>query len=190
MPLLIALPYIILEVLTFWGLATWLGVGWALLVLLLCFFGGLWIAAFEMRRISQAAAKQQIDPGRAAGDYGLLAAGAVLVALPGIASSLIGLLLIIPLTRAVVRKMLARKLRASIENMGVRSFEATNMYRQQASYGHFADPNSAPTPSAATDSAHPVIDEEEIQQWTSTLDPDDFRGGDDTNGSDKEQSDK
>lgn len=190
MPLLIALPYIILEVLTFWGLASWLGVGWALLVLLLCFFGGLWIAAFEMRRISQAAAKQQADPGRVAGDFGLLAAGSVLVALPGIATSLIGLLLILPPTRAVVRRILVRKLRTSIENMGVRSFEATNMYRQRASYGNFADPNAAPATSTAADPAHPVIDEEEIQQWSSSLDPDDFLGGDDSDGSDKGQQRK
>lgn len=168
MPLLIALPYFILEVLTFWGLASWLGLGWAILAIIVCFFGGLWLAAYQMRSISRAAAAQRIDPGRAAGDTGLLAAGAVLVALPGIATSLLGLLLVIPPTRAVVRKMLARKLRTTIENLGVRSFEATNMYRERASYGNFRDPETPQKPD------HEVIDEEEIQNWTSNLDPEDF----------------
>ncbi|MGD7001308.1 FxsA family protein [Corynebacterium halotolerans] len=171
MPLLIALPYFLLEVLTFWALASWLGLGWALLVLVLCFFGGLWIAAAEMRRISRAAATHNIDPGRAAGDYGLLAAGAVLVALPGIATSVLGLLLIIPPTRAVVRGILARRFRRAIEDMGVRSFEMTNAYRQRASYGSFSDPNAPQGPETPE---HPVIDETEIQEWTSQLDPDDF----------------
>lgn len=166
MPLLIALPYFLLEVLTFWLLASWLGLGWALLTLVLCFVGGLWIAAAEMRRISRAAATQQIDPGKAAGDYGLLAAGAVLVALPGIATSVVGLLLVLPPTRAVIRGMLARKLRATIEDMGVRSFQMTDSYRQRASYGNFTDPDAT-----AQDM---VIDEGEIQEWTSQVDPEDF----------------
>lgn len=173
-PLLIALPYFLLEVLTFWGLASWLGLGWALLVLVLCFVGGLWLAATEMRRISHAAATKRIDPGRAAGDYGLLAAGAVLVALPGIATSVAGLLLVIPPTRAVIRRMLARKLRSTIEDMGVRSFQMTDSYRQRASYGNFTDPD-APAGTAP----NTVIDEEEIQEWTSQLDPEDFRDDND-----------
>lgn len=168
-PLLIALPYFLLEVLTFWLLASWLGLGWALLTLVLCFVGGLWIAAAEMRRISRAAATQQIDPGKAAGDYGLLAAGAVLVALPGIATSVVGLLLVLPPTRAVIRGMLARKLRATIEDMGVRSFQMTDSYRQRASYGNFTDPDAP-----AGGAQNTVIDEEEIQEWTSQVDPEDF----------------
>lgn len=178
MPLLIALPYILLEVLTFWALTSWVGLGWALLILLLSFFGGLWIAAFEMRRISQAVTSQRIDPGRAAGNYGLLAAGAVLVALPGIATSVLGLLLIIPPTRAMIRGVLARKLRATIEDMGVRSFEMANANRQRASYGYFTDPNQ-PEKSAGEDPDHPVIEEAEIQEWTSQLDPEDFRDDND-----------
>lgn len=175
MPLLIALPYFLLEVLAFWGLASWLGVGWALLVLVLCFVGGLWLAASEMRRISRAAAAQQVDPGRAAGDYGLLAAGAVLVALPGIATSVLGLLLVLPPTRAVLRGMLARKLRKTIEDMGVRSFQMTNSYRQRASYGTFTDPDAATGTGPGDDEQHTVIDEERLQEWSSSLDPDDFR---------------
>ncbi|QGU07377.1 phage T7 F exclusion suppressor FxsA [Corynebacterium occultum] len=177
MPLLIALPYFILEILTFWALASWLGLGWAILAIIVAFFGGLWLAAAQMRSISQAAATQKIDPGQAAGDTGLLAAGAVLVALPGIATTLLGLLLIIPPTRMVIRKILARKLRTSIENLGVRSFEATNMYRERASYGNFRDPNTQASQAGHPSQGQPnheVIDEAEIQEWTSNLDPEDF----------------
>ena len=51
-PVLIAIPYFLIEALAFWGVARWLGVGWALILLFLFFFGGLFLAATEMRRIA------------------------------------------------------------------------------------------------------------------------------------------
>ncbi|MEJ5927308.1 FxsA family protein [Corynebacterium sp. H128] len=165
MPLLIAIPYFIIEALAFWGVSKLIGVGWALVALFVCFFGGLVLAAFEMQRIGRSALRNQgqVSAGRIAGDYGLIAAGAIGVALPGFVTFVLGLLLILPPTRALFRGMLAKKLRVKVENLGMRGFEATNRYRQEASYGSFKDPNKS------------VIDEDEIQQWSDNLDPEDFK---------------
>ncbi|QGU01970.1 phage T7 F exclusion suppressor FxsA [Corynebacterium kalinowskii] len=164
MPLIIAIPYFLIEALAFWGVSQLIGVGWALVALFLTFFGGLVLAAFEMKRIGRVALHQQkVNPGRLAGDYGLLAAGAILVALPGFVTTVLGLLFILSPTRALVRGMLAKKLRVKVENLGMKGFEQANRYREQASYGSFMDPNK------------PVIDEEEIHDWSENVKPEDFK---------------
>lgn len=164
MPLIIAIPYFIIEALAFWGVSQLIGVGWALVALFVCFFGGLVLAAFEMQRIGKVALRSQhVHPGRLAGDYGLLAAGAILVALPGFVTTALGLLLILSPTRALVRGMLAKKIRTKVEELGMKGFEQANRYRQQASYGSFADPNK------------PVIDEDEIEDWSRNIKPEDFK---------------
>lgn len=177
-PALIAIPYLLIEMLAFIGVVQWLGLGRALGLLFLFFFGGLLLAAVEMRRISRAATSQvstgQGDPGAIAGNFGLTAFGAMLVALPGFVSSVIGILLMIPPTRALLRGMLAKRLRKMIEDIGIRSFESVNGYRTQASYGNFGGftpgaPGTTPRREEPT-----VIDAEEIQEWTSQVNPEDF----------------
>lgn len=173
-PAAIAIPYFIIEILAFIGVVMWLGIGWAIGLLFIAFFGGLALAAVEMQRISRSAAAQQAtgqgSPGAIAGNIGLTAAGAILVVMPGFVSSILGLLLIIPLTRAIIRRILAKRLRSMIENLGVRGFEAANGYRTQASYGAFGSADGFG--SAANEPV--VLDEEEIQEWTSDLKPEDF----------------
>ena len=169
MPIFIAIPYILTEALAFWLVASWLGVGWALLLLLLFFFGGLLLAATEMRRIALKLSQGRVNAGRGAGDYGLVAAGALGVAMPGFITTVIGLLLIISPTRSVVRGILARKMRRKIEDLGVRGFEAANRYRQTTSYGTFVvdhHPAEDPTTSGP--------DDQEIQRWSSEVTPEDF----------------
>lgn len=168
MPLLFAIPYFFIEALSFYAMASWLGVGKALLALFVVFFVGIVVAAWEMRRISVQLAKTPTDPAKIAGNFGLVAAGAVLLALPGFASSIMGLLFILPPTRALVRKVLARKMRHSIENLGVRSFEMTNTYRQRTSYGSFGTGATASQPDPI------IIDEQEIRDWTKDVKPEDF----------------
>lgn len=174
-PAAIAIPYFIIEILAFIGVVMWLGFGWALGLLALFFIGGLLLAGVELRRISRSAAIHQASgqgsAGAIAGNIGLTAAGAILVAMPGFVSSIVGLLFIFSPTRALFRKMLAKRLRGAIENMGVRGFEAVNGYRTQASYGNFG---AAFNPEAQPAADPIVLDEEEIQTWTSDLKPEDF----------------
>lgn len=161
MPLMIALPYMFFEALAFWAVARWLGVGWALLLLIAFFFVGIVLAAWQMRAIASKLARGKQSAGSAAGDLGLVAAGAVGVALPGFVTSIFGLALILSPTRALARKFMAQRLRAKVERLGVRSFEATNAYRKRASYGSFGGGE--------------VLEEEDIRRWSSNIDPDDFR---------------
>ncbi|AKE41196.1 FxsA [Corynebacterium kutscheri] len=168
MRLLAVFPYVLIETLAFWGVASWLGVGKALLLLLGFFFGGLFIAAWQMNGIARKAVEGKQGPGQTVGDLGLIAAGAMAVALPGFVSSILGLLLIIPPTRSIIRSVLARKLRALVEDFGMRSYQAANMNRPRANFGSFNEDFSSPHASAQ------VIDEQEIQQWSKNVSPDDF----------------
>lgn len=164
MPLVIFIPYFFIEALAFWGVSEWLGVGWALFALFAFMAGGVVLAAWEMRQISVKLATGGRSPGASAGDLGLVAAGAMLVALPGFVTSIFGLLLIIAPTRSLIRKMMAKRMRSWLEDMGVRSYNATNQYRHHAQYGSF-------TPKSDDD---PGFDENQIQIWTRDVKPEDF----------------
>lgn len=177
-PAVIAIPYFIVEILAFIGVVMWLGLGWAFGLLALFFIVGLLLAGLEMQRISKAAAQHQASgagsAGAIAGNIGLTAAGAILVAMPGFVTSIIGLLFILPPTRALFRKLLAKKLRSAIENLGVRGFEAVNGYRTHASYGSFGNFPDASNHPSQNPQRPIVIDEDEIQEWTSHVKPEDF----------------
>ncbi len=180
MPFLIALPYLLIEALVFWLVATWIGVGWTLIAIFALMPLGIALAGIEMRRTGLAAAAQRLSPGRIAADYGLLTAGAILAALPGFTTSALSLLLIFPPTRALIRAGLAAKLQSMIVDLGVRSFEVTNSFRPDAGYGSFG--GGAPGAGAdGADGQEPhdpiVIDEEKIQEWTRDVRPEDFDGG-------------
>ncbi|MDO5511159.1 FxsA family protein [Corynebacterium sp.] len=163
MPFLLALlPVLIIEALVFWAVGSWLGVGWALLIMFGLMAAGLIAMPFEMRRVGRLAAGQKISAGRLAGDYGLLTAGAILAGTPGIATSILGLLLILPPTRALARRVAAKKMMKSIEDLGVRSYEATASRRPGTTYGSFGDPEQ-------------VIDEQEVRDWTRDVRPEDFK---------------
>lgn len=166
------LSYFILEVAVFYFLATGLGVGKALLIFFAFVFGGMFLAIGQMRSISKKLAKGADNAATLAGDVGLVAAGAFFLAVPGILSSIIGLLFLLPPTRFLIRKTLAKRLRVAIEDMGVRSFEATNAYRERVSYGSFGNANAA---SQQQGSNPIVIDEEEIAEWSAQVKPEDFK---------------
>lgn len=164
MPLILAVfPVLIVEALVFWAVSSWLGFGWALLLMFALMVAGFVFGPVEMRRVGALAANQKISAGRLAGDYGLLSAGVILAGTPGIATSVLGLLLIFPPVRGLIRGVLAKKLMASVEDLGVRAFDATNAGRPGTNYGSFSDPEAE------------VIDESEISEWTRDVRPEDFK---------------
>lgn len=169
--------------------------GWAILALFLVLIAGQLLAASEMRRISINLHRRTISPARAMGDYGLLAFGALLLAVPGFVSSLAGLLLITPPIRAGIRHTMAQRLRASVESFGMKGFEAVNTYRQRASYGTFAEAKEGTLRPDTTAAQHPeenrseVIDESEIAEWMRTVSPEDFSDKPHNSGSDRRRAD-
>ncbi|WP_018295492.1 FxsA family protein [Corynebacterium lubricantis] len=180
MPLV--LGYVLVELVAFIALGAWIGYGWAILTAVgLMLFGSL-LASISLRRTLQAANSPQANAGRIAGDTGLIMAGWVLSLVPGIVSSIIGLLLVFGPTRALIRRSAARRLTHGIEDFGVRMYEQSPMAQQHTQYGSFGD-DSARRQHPSQGYAHPmdqndmVIDEEEIKEWSEGLDPDDFKEG-------------
>ena len=132
--------YFLVETLVFYAIAKWLGVGTALLLLLGVFFGGFLVALWQMSRLGRLAQRRGLSPrdsSRLLGDMGLVAAGTVGVALPGFVSSVVGLVLIVPVTRAVVRRVVAKRLQERISVAGARSFARVYESRPRARYGRF-----------------------------------------------------
>lgn len=180
MPLVVVIPYLLIEALAFYGVSKLIGTGWALVALIAFFFGGLMLAAVEMRSIARKLQAGREKPGAAAGDLGLVAAGAFGVALPGFVTTIAGLLLIIAPTRVLVRQLLARQLRRRLEEFGGRAFETVSMRASDgapASYGTFVI-NEDGSPA---DGSAPL--DEDISQWSRTITPEDF--GTDTGSNDK-----
>ncbi|MEV3904654.1 FxsA family protein [Mycobacterium sp. NPDC050551] len=99
------LLYAVVELAVLVALVSTLGFGWTLLLVLATFVLGLALAGSQLRRqigrlqsgLTAASARGAVT------DSALVALGTVLVAIPGVASSVLGALLLLPPTRAAVR---------------------------------------------------------------------------------------
>ncbi|MGX9673112.1 FxsA family protein [Mycobacterium sp. HM-7] len=100
------LVYALVEVAVLAALASTIGVAWTLLALLATFVVGLAIAGTQITRhfsrLAEALSARSADPTLAT-DSLLVALGTVLVVLPGLASSVLGALMLVPFTRRAVR---------------------------------------------------------------------------------------
>ncbi|MFT4200647.1 FxsA family protein [Gordonia sp. (in: high G+C Gram-positive bacteria)] len=104
----ILLLYAVIEVAAFAGLIAWLGVGWALLITLATAVGGyLFLAARGRRVVSdlRRAARNEIRPTEPLPDTALLGLSSVLVILPGIVSTALGVILMAGPTRRAARPL-------------------------------------------------------------------------------------
>jgi UPF0716 protein FxsA len=105
------LLYLVVEIVALVALGSVIGVGWTLLVLLAGSVLGLWLARREGVRAAQAIA-EAVTNRRVAHvemtDGMLVAAGGVLLFVPGLVTDVAGLLLLLPPTRALVRRRLVR----------------------------------------------------------------------------------
>ncbi|MFP5069226.1 FxsA family protein [Pseudonocardia nantongensis] len=103
------LLYVVLEVLAIVALASWIGAGWTVLVLLVGSLLGLLLARREGVRAARALATavQRGKLAHAEATDGLLVALAgVLLFLPGLITDVLGLALVFPPTRALARRRL------------------------------------------------------------------------------------
>lgn len=105
------LLYLVVEIVALVALGSAIGLGWTLVVLLAGSLLGLWLARREGVRAAQALAAA-VGERRVAHpevtDGLLVAAGGVLLFLPGLVTDVAGLLLVLPPTRALVRRRLVR----------------------------------------------------------------------------------
>ena len=103
----------LLEIAVFVAVAAWIGIGWTILATLATSGLGLvLLGRHGTRALSQLRdrARGGQPPGRALGDAGLVAAGGMLMLLPGFVGDVVGLLCLLPGTRALPRLMIVRLL--------------------------------------------------------------------------------
>jgi UPF0716 protein FxsA len=103
----------LLEIVVFVLLAAWIGIGWTILAVLATSGLGLLLLGKQGTRTLaelRDRARAGEPPGRALGDAGLIAVGGLLMVLPGFLGDLVGLLCLLPGTRALPRLLIVRTL--------------------------------------------------------------------------------
>ena len=110
MPVLLGLVlYVAVEIAAVVAVASWLGIGWTLLLLLgLSLLGALLLRREGTRawRSFRAAVAEGRPPGREALDGMLVLTGAVLIVLPGFVTDVLALLCLLPFTRRLLGRVL------------------------------------------------------------------------------------
>ncbi|PWW24319.1 UPF0716 protein FxsA [Geodermatophilus normandii] len=105
------------EIIVFALVAAWIGVAWTLLAALATTVLGWTLVARQGTRALadlRERARMHRPPGSAATDAGLVAAGGVLMVLPGFLGDVVGLLCLLPPTRPLVRAVVGRGLAATL----------------------------------------------------------------------------
>jgi len=102
---------VLAELVVFVLVAAWIGVGWTVLATLATSALGWALLARQGTKALadlRERARTRRSPGRELGDAGLVAAGGLLMVLPGFIGDLVGLLCLLPATRPLVRGALTR----------------------------------------------------------------------------------
>ncbi|MFG3615656.1 FxsA family protein [Nocardia sp. NPDC047654] len=108
MPALLFVLYVVVEVAALVAAGQLIGVLPTILVLIAGSAAGLLLVGSQGRRVFEQfrrAARGEVAPGTAVADGALVAAGGVLMFVPGLVTSLFGLLLLLPPTRVLVRPL-------------------------------------------------------------------------------------
>jgi UPF0716 protein FxsA len=101
------LVYVVVELAVVVMLASTIGLGWTLLLLLGAFAAGTALAGSQLKRqVTRLRSGLSTQQSRVASDGALVALGTVLVVVPGLVSTAAGLLLLLPPTRAAARPVL------------------------------------------------------------------------------------
>ena len=99
--------YVVVELAVVVALASTIGLGWTVLLLLAAFLAGITLAGSQLKRqLTRLRSGLTTQQSRAASDSALVALGTVLVVVPGLVSTAAGLLLLFPPTRAAARPLL------------------------------------------------------------------------------------
>ncbi|MBF6220407.1 FxsA family protein [Nocardia abscessus] len=108
MPALLFVLYVVVEVAALVAVGQLIGVLPTVLVLIAGSAAGILLVGAQGRRVFEQfrrAARGEVAPGTAVADGALVAAGGVLMFVPGLVTSLFGLLLLLPPTRSLLRPL-------------------------------------------------------------------------------------
>ncbi len=100
------LVYAVVELAALWALASTIGLGRTLLILTATFVVGVAVAAAQLKRQLARLRTWQVTARGALTDGASMALATLLVVIPGLVTSALGLLLLFPLTRPAVRPLL------------------------------------------------------------------------------------
>jgi UPF0716 protein FxsA len=101
------LVYVLVELAVLVALASTIGLGWTLLLLLAAFVAGLALAGSQLKRqLARLRSGLTTPQSQLATDGAMVALGSVLVVVPGLVTTAAGLLLLLPPTRAAARPLL------------------------------------------------------------------------------------
>lgn len=101
------LLYAVVELAAVVVLTSVVGLGWTLLLVLATFFLGIALAGSQVKRQVRRLRGGTTDPQGALTDGALIGLGTVLVVVPGLVTTALGLLLLLPPTRAAARPAIA-----------------------------------------------------------------------------------
>jgi UPF0716 protein FxsA len=107
----VAAALVLVELVVFVLVAAWIGIGWTILATLATSAIGIVLLGRQGTRALadlRERARSRRPAGRELGDAGLVAAGGLLMVLPGFVGDLVGLLCLLPVTRGLVRGLLTR----------------------------------------------------------------------------------
>ncbi|WP_132994285.1 FxsA family protein [Gordonia zhaorongruii] len=107
---LLLAAYVIVEVAAFWALAHFLGFGWALLITLGAAALGYALLGRRARGLTsdlRKASRQEVGAGRPLTDTALFAGAALFTILPGVVSTIVGLIIMTPAARRALRPVIA-----------------------------------------------------------------------------------
>ncbi|GAA5052650.1 FxsA family protein [Nocardia callitridis] len=110
MPALLFVLYVVVEIAALFAVAQWLGVVATVLLLIAGSAAGMLLIGSQGRRVLEQfrrAGRGEVEPGTALADGALVATGGFLMFVPGLVTSVFGLLFLLPPTRWLIRPVAA-----------------------------------------------------------------------------------
>ena len=124
--------YALLEIAAFVAMAVWLGFGWAVLISIAAGVLGFLTLRWQGRKVFgelRRAANNEVDARAPLADTALVATSTILLVIPGVVSTLAGILLLFPPTRKVLRPVVvavgAKRMATAMDRAGL---YATGVY--------------------------------------------------------------
>lgn len=149
MAVLTFILYLVVECFAFYGIAQWLGIGWAVLLLLLTMAIGSIIPGLELRGTIREVTRGQQNPATALSNASLLMVAFVLGVIPGFVTFLLSLVIDFPPTRSLIHGAA----RTKAEQWGGKMFARR---APETVYGQFGGlPNTIDEPVEPTDPSGP-----------------------------------